>query len=351
MKSLTKSKARVRDIGEVFTPRHLVLEMLDKLPEDSWLPEKDFLEPACGTGNFIVEIVQKKIDTGSEPLQALATTHGVDIMPDNISECRQRLIDLVWHLLNDDEQLEAINIVNQNIRVGDTLTMSLEEIFKEVSYNENHEPIDSEEELSSEETIEEIEVAKPDVTQDHLVDRICTELGITFHLYEPQDKVNHVNPTVYGLFDGSETVAYLGTTSKGLSRLKVLACVNNSSHNKCLYTANFRLAHPESFFGWFETPWDPKTAEKKIRRYLGEQYGVTKGVGFKPVYAGRLSTTKDIMLDCNKVNCLPQDIADFCVAYRDTGDEVYRLKQMSPFLKNSLYSRLKQQFKGLLNMK
>jgi type I restriction-modification system DNA methylase subunit len=84
---LTKSKARVKELGEVFTPAALVSEMLDKLPPDCWLPEKTFLEPSCGTGNFLVQALERKLARGHPPLQALATIYGVDIMKDNVKGC------------------------------------------------------------------------------------------------------------------------------------------------------------------------------------------------------------------------------------------------------------------------
>jgi type I restriction-modification system DNA methylase subunit len=94
---LTKSKARVKQLGEVFTPPELVNEMLDRLPAELWTdPSKTYIDPACGTGNFLVEVVRRKIEAGSTPLQALETTYGIDIMEDNVLECRQRLLECCW---------------------------------------------------------------------------------------------------------------------------------------------------------------------------------------------------------------------------------------------------------------
>ena len=125
--SLTKSKARVKELGEVFTPAVLVSEMLDKLPPDCWLPEKTFLEPSCGTGNFLVQILQRKIDAGATPLQALSTLYGVDIMKDNVVESRKRLFQIALNnYLELDNISSALKTLKRNIIVGNTLEMDFE---------------------------------------------------------------------------------------------------------------------------------------------------------------------------------------------------------------------------------
>lgn len=134
--SLTKSKARVKELGEVFTPAALVSEMLDKLPADCWLPGKTFFEPSCGTGNFLVQILQRKLAKGHPLLQALQTIYGVDIMQDNVVESRKRLLQgvidggLDWE---GPDLRRAVKILKQNIRQGNTLEQPLEEIFRKDS--------------------------------------------------------------------------------------------------------------------------------------------------------------------------------------------------------------------------
>ena len=102
---LVKSADRVRDLGEVFTPSRIVKDMLDLLPEAMWRvnPSRTFLEPACGDGNFLVEIYRRKaaavakswgkgdLPAGKEPdalrfhlLEAMSSIYGVDISPENI---------------------------------------------------------------------------------------------------------------------------------------------------------------------------------------------------------------------------------------------------------------------------
>jgi SAM-dependent methyltransferase len=128
--SLTKSKDRVKELGEVFTPAALVSEMLDKLPADCWLPDKTFLEPSCGNGNFLVAILERKLDMGHPPLQALATIYGVDIMEDNIVESRARMEKVLRQRELDEATLsEGVEIIAKNIKRGNTLEQKLEDIF------------------------------------------------------------------------------------------------------------------------------------------------------------------------------------------------------------------------------
>lgn len=121
---LVRSKARVKELGEVFTPAALVSEMLDKLPPDSWLPDKTFLEPSCGTGNFLVQILQRKLAAGHPPLQALSTIYGIDIMPDNIAESKRRLLEIVGELPG------AEALLHKNIIVADALSQNSCTLFE-----------------------------------------------------------------------------------------------------------------------------------------------------------------------------------------------------------------------------
>jgi hypothetical protein len=101
-KQLIKSADRVRDFGEVFTPDFLVEKMLDQYPADAWEPNKNWLEPTCGNGQFIIGVLNRKLSTNIVSMKpfmclmtALNTTFGTDIMKDNISECRIRIYEEV----------------------------------------------------------------------------------------------------------------------------------------------------------------------------------------------------------------------------------------------------------------
>ena len=111
-----KRKARAKQTAEIFTPYFLVNEILDKLSHfspEAWEKEKTFLDPACGNGNFLIFVLWRKIALGHSPLEALKTIYGVDIMSDNIRECRLKLLKIVS--LVESITLEHIKIVFKNI--------------------------------------------------------------------------------------------------------------------------------------------------------------------------------------------------------------------------------------------
>jgi hypothetical protein len=94
--SLIKSRQRVRDSGEVFTPPHIVEQMCDRVSDETWQnPGHIFLEPTCGTGNFLVHMLQKRLDNGVALFDALNTLWGMDICDSNISECHKRLYKII----------------------------------------------------------------------------------------------------------------------------------------------------------------------------------------------------------------------------------------------------------------
>ena len=128
---LIKTRERVRDFGEVYTPLNLVGDMLSEIPHETWSdPKKTFFEPACGNGIFLIEIVKKKIDCGVSPIDALRGTYGVDIIHDNVVECRIRLMCYVLNICqNTPEGLSEI--LNSNIRHGNALEFDVEDIFSD----------------------------------------------------------------------------------------------------------------------------------------------------------------------------------------------------------------------------
>lgn len=120
MSGVDRDKLRVKQTAEVFTPTPLVQEMLDKLEEsDSTLfsdPTKTFLDNSCGDGQFLSEVVIRKMErSGCSLEQALKTTYGVDLMEDNVNECRKRLA-------GPEPTPEILEIVNKNIVCHDALT-------------------------------------------------------------------------------------------------------------------------------------------------------------------------------------------------------------------------------------
>lgn len=114
MSGIDRDKARIRATGEVFTPTPLVQEILDQLPPEVFTdPTKTFLDPSCGDGQFLSEVLIRKLENGISLEQALNTIYGVDLMQDNVDLCRERLLC---------GQEELRHIVDKNIVCHDALT-------------------------------------------------------------------------------------------------------------------------------------------------------------------------------------------------------------------------------------
>lgn len=141
---LVKSKQRVKDHAEVLTPSWLVDDMLNLVRNESERIDSRFLEPACGTGNFLVRVLARKLavvrsrygksefEKRHQALFALMCIYGIEIQADNVSECRHNLVQVFKAFLSlrsDDPILEAArSIVSINIIYGDALAMcSLDE--------------------------------------------------------------------------------------------------------------------------------------------------------------------------------------------------------------------------------
>jgi len=93
MSGVEREHNRVKATGEVFTPTPLVQEMLDQFePEMFADPDKTFLDPSCGDGQFLSEVLIRKLESGIDFEQALSTIYGVDLMPDNVKLCQDRLL-------------------------------------------------------------------------------------------------------------------------------------------------------------------------------------------------------------------------------------------------------------------
>jgi type I restriction-modification system DNA methylase subunit len=114
MSGVQRDTLRVKFSGEIFTPTPLVQEILDHLPKELFTdPTKTFLDPTCGDGQFLSEVLIRKVENGIEFETALSTIYGVDLMQDNVDLCRERL-------LCGREDLR--HIVEKNIVCADGLT-------------------------------------------------------------------------------------------------------------------------------------------------------------------------------------------------------------------------------------
>ncbi len=137
--SLVKSKQRVADHGEVFTPEWMVEAMLDLVKGETERIDSRFLESACGDGNFLVKILQRKLaavelkygksdfERQHFALLALMCIYGIELLTDNIAECRANLLEIFAGYLNlqetDDFYLAGFYVLSQNLVHGDAMKM------------------------------------------------------------------------------------------------------------------------------------------------------------------------------------------------------------------------------------
>ena len=137
--NLVKSKQRVADHGEVFTPSWMVEDMLDLVKGESERIDSRFLEPACGSGNFLKVVLLRKLATvqtrygkseferNHYALFALMCIYGIELLEDNIRECRENLLSIFRTQLKIDAGSHwckaALVVLNANIIHGDALTL------------------------------------------------------------------------------------------------------------------------------------------------------------------------------------------------------------------------------------
>ena len=138
-----KSKERVAERGEVFTAEREVKAMCDLVKEECERIDSRFLEPACGDGNFLAEILHRKLEVVKKKYKkstyeyeqnsvlAVTSIYGVDIMMDNVIACRARMFD-IWNAeytanckadANDETREAVKHILSLNIVLGNALSM------------------------------------------------------------------------------------------------------------------------------------------------------------------------------------------------------------------------------------
>ncbi len=140
---VTNPRQRIIDHGEVFTPPDLVNDMLDLVSHECERIDSRFLEPACGDGNFLVEVLRRKLLTVDkrharnrenwkrDAILSVCSIYGIDLMPDNITACRNRLLNMVGcnyaarfnSPLPEPDASAVTYILSQNIVQGDALHM------------------------------------------------------------------------------------------------------------------------------------------------------------------------------------------------------------------------------------
>jgi hypothetical protein len=156
MSDQVKSKKRVADHGEVFTSEREVNAMLDLVKQETERIDSRFLEPACGTGNFLVEILNRKlkivkdrykksqIEFERNSIIAISSIYGVDILQDNAIECRDRLFeifDVIYTRLyktncKEDCKTSVKFLLKRNILWGDALDFTNPETKEPIVFSE-----------------------------------------------------------------------------------------------------------------------------------------------------------------------------------------------------------------------
>ncbi len=137
---MVKSKQRIRDHGEVYTPEWLVNDMLDLVKDETERIDSRFLEPACGSGNFLVKILRRKLaaveakyansafERQNYALLAVMCTYGIELLDDNIFECRENLLGVFAEHLklgaSDELHRAAHHVLSVNLVHGDAMKMA-----------------------------------------------------------------------------------------------------------------------------------------------------------------------------------------------------------------------------------
>jgi len=202
-----KSKKRVADHGEVFTAEREVNAMLDLVKQETERIDSRFLEPACGTGNFLAEVLRRKLSVVSNrysPSQleweryavlAVSSIYGIDILQDNVEECRERLNtifnDTYTRLYKNNCKEECRQSVKylflRNILWGDALNLKRPD--------EKAEPL-----VFSEWSMVEMNIKRRDFTLSNLMQG-------DLHAYNERNK----QPGMFSLFSDEGDPAFLPT--------------------------------------------------------------------------------------------------------------------------------------------
>jgi SAM-dependent methyltransferase len=151
-----KSKQRVADHGEVFTSEREVNAMLDLVKSETERIDSRFLEPACGTGNFLAEVLRRKLlivekryrrsqlDFEYNLIIAVSSLYGVDIQEDNVFACRERLFEIANEAYSCQFNKSATDsvrrvvrfILQKNIIWGDALSLRTPDNIKPIVFTE-----------------------------------------------------------------------------------------------------------------------------------------------------------------------------------------------------------------------
>lgn len=216
-----KSKERVKDFGEVFTNPREVKAMLDLVKDESYRIDSRFLEPACGNGNFLIEILARKLQTVNEvakskeewkmlTLVGLGSIYAIDIQADNVEESRERLLTHIKKVYEEKfgeelslDYLSALNeVLVKNIIHGDGLTGLQHGVGagKEILFSE----------WSFDNWLETGEVVRKDFSMNEMIahnkrvetaEKITSQAGSLFSLAPQKEVVEELKPVHVKKYD------------------------------------------------------------------------------------------------------------------------------------------------------
>jgi len=132
MSKIIKSKERVKNLAEVFTPpktTNLLIDCIIDFYQNNVFATT--LDPSCGNGNILIEIFKRKLNYTHDILKVINSIYGIDIMHDNINECHERLLEcaIESNLLSKEDIESFKNILKKNIKQGNTLEIDIETFF------------------------------------------------------------------------------------------------------------------------------------------------------------------------------------------------------------------------------
>ena len=121
MSGIERDSVRVKATQEVFTPTDMVIDILNRMDQQLFSdPEQDFIDPTCGDGQFLGEALIRKMENGIDFKSALSSIYGVDMMPDNVELCRERLLcgrEDLRHIV--EKNIVCANALEYNFSFGE----------------------------------------------------------------------------------------------------------------------------------------------------------------------------------------------------------------------------------------
>lgn len=124
MSGIDRDPVRVKATQEVFTPTEIVRDILDRMDQSLFSdPDQDFIDPTCGDGQFLGEVLIRKIENGVDFESALSSIYGVDLMSDNVELCRERLLcgkEELRHIV--EKNIVCANALEYNYSFGEIET-------------------------------------------------------------------------------------------------------------------------------------------------------------------------------------------------------------------------------------